>query len=48
VSIRTSGTFFDEQGIERERKELVPAIYNARSELRRTVESGSNRIDFEL
>jgi hypothetical protein len=48
VSIRTSETFFDEQGIEREREELVPAKYNIRSELKRTVEPGKNSIDFEL
>lgn len=48
VSIRTSGTYFDEQGNEREQEEQLPARYNARSELRRTVEPGKNRIDFDL
>ncbi len=48
VSIRTSGTYFDEQGNECEREELVPVRYNARSELRRTVEPGRNSIDFDL
>jgi hypothetical protein len=48
VSIRTAGTYFDDQGIERERTEIVPAEYNARSKLRRTVEPGKNTIDFDL
>jgi hypothetical protein len=48
VAVRTSGTFFDDRGIERERRETVPAKYNARSELRRTVDPGKNTIDFDL
>jgi hypothetical protein len=48
VSIRTAGTCFDDQGNEFEREERVPPQYNAQTELRRTVEPGSNRFDFEL
>ena len=48
VSIRTAETFFDDQGNEREREERVPPGYNARTELKRTVEPGGNTIDFDL
>ena len=48
VSIRTAGTYFDEQGNELEREELVPPKYNTQSELKRTVEPGGNTFDFEL
>jgi hypothetical protein len=48
VSIRTAGTSFDDHGNELERKERVPAKYNAHTELRRIVEPGANRFDFEL
>ena len=48
VSIRTAGTCFDDQGNELEQKERVPAKYNKRTELKRTVEPGRNKFDFEL
>jgi len=48
VSIRTAGTCFDEVGNEFEREERVPAKYNSRTALKRTVEPGRNTIDFEL
>ena len=48
VSIRTAGTYFDDQGNELEREERVPAKYNERTELKRTVEPGRNNFDFEL
>jgi len=48
VTIRTAGTFFDDDGNELERQERVPAKYNSRSELKRTVKPSSNTIDFEL
>ena len=48
VTITTGGTFLDDQGIEFEREESVPAKYNTETELRETVEPGSNTIDFEL
>ncbi len=48
VSIRTARTIFDDQGIEHESEECVPANYNTHTELRRTVEAGRNTIDFDL
>ena len=48
VTIRTAGTFFDDEGNEIEREERVPAKYNTRTELKRIVEPGSSTINFEL
>jgi hypothetical protein len=48
VSIRTAETCFNGQGNEIEREERVPAKYNTRTELKRTVEPGRNKFDFEL
>jgi hypothetical protein len=48
ISVRTAGTCFDCEGKERERKERVPAKYNEHTELKRIVEPGRNRLDFEL
>ena len=48
VSIRTAGTYFDDQGNELEREERVPAKYNKHTELKRTVQPGRNNFDFEL
>ena len=48
VSIRTAEACVDFPCNEIERKERVPARYNARTELKRTVEPGRNTIDFEL
>jgi len=48
VSITTAGTCFDEAGNEFEREERVPAEYNSKTTLKRTVEPGRNTIDFEL
>ena len=48
VTITTGGTFFDDQGIEVERPERVPAKYNTQTVLRETVKPGSNKIDFDL
>jgi len=48
VSIRTAGAYYDEEGSDAEREERVPAKYNTRTELRRTVERGTNTINFEL
>ena len=48
VSIRTAGAYYDEEGSDAERDERVPAKYNTRTELRRTVEPGTNTINFEL
>ena len=48
VSIRTAGTYFDDQGNELEREERVPPKYNTQSELKRTVEPGKKTIDFDL
>jgi hypothetical protein len=48
VSIRTAGTYFDDQGNELERPERVPAEYNDQTKLRRTVVPGTNTFDFDL
>lgn len=48
VTIRTTGTFFDDDGNEIEREERVPAKYNTSTDLKRTVEPGSNIINLEL
>jgi hypothetical protein len=48
VSIRTADTLFDDGSDDAEQVERVPAEYNARSELKRTVEAGRNTFDFEL
>jgi hypothetical protein len=48
VSIRTAGTYFDDQGNELERPERVPARYNDQTDLKRTVQPGRNTIDFRL
>jgi len=48
VTIRTTGTFFDDDGNEIEREERVPAKYNTSTDLKRTVEPGSNTINLEL
>ena len=48
VSIRTAETCFSEQGTELEQEERVPAKYNDRTELKRNVEPGRNRFNFEL
>ena len=48
VTITTGGTFLDDQGIEVEREEGVPAKYNTQTELRETVKPGSQTIDFDL
>jgi hypothetical protein len=48
VSIRTAGTYFDEQGNELERPERVPAKYNDQTGLKRSVEPGRNTLDFEI
>ncbi|GAG11349.1 unnamed protein product [marine sediment metagenome] len=48
VSIRTARTIFDDQGIEHESEECVPANYNTHTQLKRTVEAGRNTIDFDL
>lgn len=48
VSIQTAGTDFDDQGNEIERPERVPAKYNSKTELKRTVEPGGSRFDFDL
>ena len=48
VEITTAGTYFDEAGNELEREERVPAKYNRKTTLKRTVEPGRNTIDFEL
>ncbi len=48
VEIRTAGTAFDKQGNEIQQEERVPARYHSPSELKRTVEPGSNTFDFDL
>jgi hypothetical protein len=48
VSIRTAGTYFDDQGNELEREERVPPKYNSQTELRRTVKPGRDKFDFDL
>ena len=48
VSIRTGGTFLDNEGREADRPERVPAKYNTQTELQRTVEPGRNVLDFDL
>ncbi len=48
VSITTAGTYFDDEGKELEREERVPAKYNSESTLKRAVEPGGNKFDFEL
>lgn len=48
VTITTGGTFLDDEGIEVERPERVPAKYNTQTVLRETVKPGSNTINFEL
>lgn len=47
VTIRTAAAYYEEEG-EAPQKELIPFRYNSRSELRRTVQPGSNTFDFEL
>jgi hypothetical protein len=46
VSIRTAAAYYDEEDSEAE--ERIPAKYNSRSELKRTVAPGRNTFDFEL
>jgi hypothetical protein len=48
VSIRTADTLFTDGQDDSESVERVPARYNAKSELERTVEPGENSFDFEL
>ncbi|MGQ9574791.1 MAG: carboxypeptidase-like regulatory domain-containing protein [Thermoguttaceae bacterium] len=48
VSISTAVSYFDANGNELQREECVPAKYNTQTQLRRTVQRGRNRIDFDL
>jgi hypothetical protein len=48
VSISTARPDVDEQGYEIERPERVPANYNTRTTLKRTVEPGGSTINFKL
>ena len=48
VSIRTAETCFDDRGNELQQEERVPAKYNKHTELKRSVEPGRNKFDFEL
>jgi hypothetical protein len=48
VTIRTAEICFDAQGNEYQSPERVPAKFNTRTELKRTVEPGRNTIDFDL
>jgi hypothetical protein len=48
VTISTAGTDIDDQGVEVERPERVPAKYNTQTVLRKTVKARSNTIDFDL
>ncbi|MBN1853313.1 MAG: Ig-like domain-containing protein [Pirellulales bacterium] len=48
VFIRTADAYYGNGDCANQLEERIPAKYNARSELRRTVEPGSNTIDFEL
>lgn len=48
VSIRTADTLFADGTDDTEQEERVPAKYNTKSELERTVEPGRNTFDFDL
>jgi hypothetical protein len=48
VSIRTAGTFYQEEGCSDLKQERVPAKYNSRTELKCRVEAGRNTINFDL
>ena len=48
VSIRTGGTRVDSTGREVECRECIPAKYNTRTELKRTVAPGRNTLNFDL
>lgn len=48
VSVRTQGEYYDTEGNEHEREELVPAQYNSDHTYKKTVESGVNTINLEL
>ena len=48
VSIRTAAAYYEEEGNDVEPLDPIPAKYNTRTELRRTVEPGRNTFNFEL
>ena len=48
VTIRTAAAYYEEEDTDAPPVERIPAKYNTRSELKRTVEPGKNTIDFEL
>ena len=48
VSIRTAESYYEDGRCTSEKDTRVPAKYNSRTELRRTVEPGRNTIDFDL
>lgn len=48
VSIRMAATYYEEEDNEVQPQIRIPAEYNSRSKLRRTVEPGRNRFDFDL
>ena len=48
VSIRTAESYYEDGRCTSEKDERVPAKYNSRTELRRSVEPGRNTIDFDL
>ena len=48
VSIRTAEAYYEDGRCTSETGDRVPAKYNSRTELRRTVEPGKNVIDFDL
>ncbi|MBI1311182.1 carboxypeptidase regulatory-like domain-containing protein [bacterium] len=48
VTIATGGEYYDKDGNEHEREELVPDFYNNSREYKQTVAAGSNTIDLKL
>jgi len=48
VSIRTAAAYYEEEDGDDQPQERVPAKYNSRTTLRRTVKPGRNTFDFDL
>ena len=48
VTIRTAAAYYEEEDGEAVQPERIPAKYNTRTELKRTVEPGRNTFDFDL
>ena len=48
VTIRTAAAYYEEEDTDVQPVERIPAKYNTRTELKRTVKRGRNTIDFDL